>query len=55
MSIGANINRSDIIAAVNQVCAWKDLGFFNKLVEIQDNNGPAVVLQFKRNLSNEAV
>lgn len=55
MSICANIDGSYLVASINQVSAGKDLRFLQEFEEIKDDNCPAVVLQLKRNLSDESI
>ena len=55
MSIGANGDRSNLVATFDQVGWRQDARLFQNVVEIDHNNGPAIVFELKRYLSNKAV
>lgn len=55
VSVGANVDRSDLVAAIDQIACWEDLRSFQELVDIENYYGPAIVLELKRNLSHKTV
>ena len=55
VSVGANVDRSDLVASIDQIAGWEDFRSFQELVDIENYYCPAIVLELERYLRNEAV
>jgi len=55
VSVGANVDRSDLVASIDQIAGWEDFRSFQELVDIKNYYCPAIVLELKRNLSDKTV
>ena len=55
MSVGTDVDGPYLVRTIDQISWRQNLRFFQKFINVQNNNSPAIVLQLKRNLSNEAV
>ena len=55
VSVGAHVERPYLIAAIDEISRWEDVRLFQKVVEIQDHNTPAVVFQLQWNLGHKSV
>lgn len=55
MCVGTNIDRSDLVASIDQIARWEDFRSFQELIDIKNYHCPAVVLELERNLSNETI
>jgi hypothetical protein len=55
VSVGANVDRSDLVASIDQIAGWEDFRSFQELVDIENYYCPAIVLELKRNLSHKTV
>jgi hypothetical protein len=55
VSVGANVDRSDLVASIDQIACWEDFRSFQELVDIENYYCPAIVLELKRNLSHKTV
>ena len=53
--VGTNVDRSDLVASIDQIAGWKDFRSFEELINIKNYYCPAIVLELKRNLSNKTV
>jgi len=55
VGVGANVNRSYLVAAINEIGSWQYSALSQNFIKIEDNNAPAVVFQLQRHLGYEAV
>jgi len=55
MGVGAQIDGSYLIATLDKVSAWQNVGFLEQLDNVEHNYCPAIVLELERHLSHEPI
>ena len=55
VSVGADVDGADLVAAINQISARQNIRFLQNLIEIKHHHTPAIVFELEGNLGDEAV